>query len=518
MIMKLNLHVKIIGIVLLLSLLLFVSSVYIYVSSYDKDLKNIYIEKAKATAYSLDVSIEDRKDLANVDKLLSVIHKQIWLDQDIIDICLIIPQEEEFRFYVCNDQKKIGKTAGKENIDSFKRDILINSIAKTDESRTLTVTTPIHSSGKIIGTYQIEITLENLDKKLNDELITSLLMFLLIITFFIFALYFVLKSIIITPIFEINKGMDAVSNENYSYVIKVHSDDEIGALSRSFNSMIEILDKSSKTMKDYAANLENSVKERTKELEQKDINLINANSKLEEANQRLTILDKEKDEFISVAAHELKTPLTSIKGFSQLLREPKIMNDKNKRIHYLELINSNTIRLYNLILDIVDSSRLNLGKLSLDIKTYTVEPIFNEIKENMEVIIKEKGIKPDFIIEKNIPKINTDSARLLQVLKNLLINAVHFTEKGTISLCVSKKGKFVLFEVKDTGEGIPKDKQSNIFSKFYQADASITRKVKGSGLGLSLSKGLVENMGGKIWFESVEGKGSTFFFTMPIAK
>ncbi|MBN2368438.1 HAMP domain-containing protein [Candidatus Woesearchaeota archaeon] len=298
-------------------------------------------------------------------------------------------------------------------------------------------------------------------------------------------------------------------------------DDETGSLSNSFNEMVKRLAREISSQKEINSSLtkvRRQVELKNKVLEDREKKLVTINSKLEVANQKLKELDKAKDEFISIAAHELKTPLTSIKGFAQLLNTQNVMKDKKKQSHYLGLVNENTDRLYNLILDLVDSSRLSLGKLSIDIKEVNTEDIFRNIKENMSQVIKESGIKPVFSIEKDVPKVKADPERLLQVIRNLIVNATHFTKiGGTITFDVRKKGDFVQFSIKDTGEGIPKEKQHQIFSRFYQADASLTRKVKGSGLGLSICKGLVELMKGKIWFESVEGKGTTFFFTVPVA-
>ncbi|MFH2020609.1 MAG: ATP-binding protein [archaeon] len=246
--------------------------------------------------------------------------------------------------------------------------------------------------------------------------------------------------------------------------------------------------------------------------------IVRINKRLEEANQKLKNLDQQKDEFISLSAHELKTPLTSIRGFAQLMNNDAILKNKEKSKHFLSLIDENTQRLYNLIVDLVDSSRISLGKLKLNIEDVDVYKLYNDIKENMSPAIKEKGLTGEFFIEKGLPKIKADSERIMQVIRNLITNSIKFTGKGTISLKVYKKGKLVQFEVKDTGQGIPKENKKFLFSKFYQVDSSMTRKVGGSGLGLSICKGLVESMGGKIWFTSEEGKGSTFYFTMPIAK
>jgi len=336
-------------------------------------------------------------------------------------------------------------------------------------------------------------------------------MIIISVVIFLVSFYFSDNSII-RPVTRLKEGIENLEKTGFGSRIPVISRDEIGELTLSFNEMSANLKESRKKLEDYSRNLEKKVKERTKELEVKD-------KKLLSQNEELKRLDKEKDEFISIAAHELKTPLTSIKGFAQLMQDDRVMGDKKKRKHYLELVNQNTVRLYNLILDLVDSSRLSLGKLSLDAAEVDTNKVFNDIRENMSMVIKEKGVRPVFSIEKGVPAIKADPERLMQIIRNLIVNATHFTPKGgTISLSVMKKDDFVQFDISDTGEGIPKEKQKHIFSRFYQADASLTRKVKGSGLGLSICQGLVQLMGGKIWFKSTEGRGTTFYFTIPIYK
>jgi len=251
------------------------------------------------------------------------------------------------------------------------------------------------------------------------------------------------------------------------------------------------------------------------ELAYKDKQLVETNKKVEEANVKLRGLDMQKDEFISLAAHELKTPLTSIRGFAQVLLEKDKWGDEENR-HYLDMINRNTDRLYNLVTDIVDSSRINLGKLKFNIEPHDVYEIFDEIKEDMNLIISKKGLMPEFSIEDGLPKVHADFERTMQILRNLISNSMKFTEQGVISLHVNRDGEYIQFTVKDTGQGIPDENKSALFSRFYQVDSSMTRKTGGSGLGLSVCKGLVEGMGGKIGFESEAGKGSTFHFTLPI--
>jgi signal transduction histidine kinase len=246
-----------------------------------------------------------------------------------------------------------------------------------------------------------------------------------------------------------------------------------------------------------------------------DDELKSANEKLAIANEKLLELDKQKDEFISIAAHELKTPLASISGFAQLLQKPKIPVDERQR--YMQVIVENVGRLDRLVSDVVDSSRLSLGNLKMDIAPIDTKEVFSEMKETMGVVIKECGIKPVFKIENGIAPVLADRQRLGQVIRNLIVNATHYTRHGHISLIVTDEDDHVRFSVEDTGEGIPLKKQKYIFSKFFQADSGTERKAKGSGLGLSISKGLVEQMKGEIKFESKPGKGTKFFFTLPKA-
>ena len=227
---------------------------------------------------------------------------------------------------------------------------------------------------------------------------------------------------------------------------------------------------------------------------------------------------QKKDEFLSVTAHELKTPLTSIRGFSELMQKPSIKKDKKKSETYLQIIIEDTRRLEKLVTDILDLSRVDLGTLKLDMGEVVVTELISELRQLEDLHVTSHKLKPIYKIEKNLPKIHTDQSRLLQVLSNLINNSVKFTEKGNITTEVFKKGPNVHFRVTDTGIGIPKSEHKKIFDRFYQVDSTYTRRVGGSGLGLAISKALVESMGGRLWLESKVGKGTTFEFTVKISK
>ncbi len=166
--------------------------------------------------------------------------------------------------------------------------------------------------------------------------------------------------------------------------------------------------------------------------------------------------------------------------------------------------------------EILDLSRVDLGTIKFVIEEVDVNTTLDDIKKEMNVQIQANGLKSTYEIDKNLPKIYTDKERLIQVLMNLITNAVKYTPKGQIDVKVARESQYLHFCVKDNGIGIPKENSAKIFTRFYQVDSSYTRKAGGTGLGLSLCKEFVNALGGDIWFKSTAGKGSEFHFTLPI--
>jgi len=230
--------------------------------------------------------------------------------------------------------------------------------------------------------------------------------------------------------------------------------------------------------------------------------------------KKLRDLDKKKDEFLSITAHELKTPLTSIKGFTELLKKPKAIKNKKIRTKYIDFILADTRRLEHLVEETLDLTRLDLGTFKFSYETVAIDTLISDLKALIDIAVRKKGLTPKYNFKKNLPDFYIDKQRLLQVLTNLINNAIKYTEKGHILTEVVKKGNYLHFSVTDTGVGIPKKEFNKIFGRFYQVDSSYTRKVGGSGLGLSICKSIVEAFGGKIWVNSVIGKGTTFEFTV----
>ena len=233
------------------------------------------------------------------------------------------------------------------------------------------------------------------------------------------------------------------------------------------------------------------------------------------AKQKAEESDRLKSAFLANMSHEIRTPLNSIIGFSRLLTDPGF--DKRQKHEFIQHIIGSGDILLNIINDIMDISKIESGEITVKNVPVYVKPFIEEIRGRFEIRMKEEELDFIFMLpekETNV-FVFADPDRLSQVFNNLISNALKFTEKGNIRVGYETFGDYILFHVSDTGVGIPKEYHSAIFERFRQVEASYKRKQGGNGLGLAISKKLVEIMGGTIWVESEPGKGSTFYFTIP---
>ncbi len=240
-------------------------------------------------------------------------------------------------------------------------------------------------------------------------------------------------------------------------------------------------------------------------------------SKIRQQYDELKKLDVAKEEFTSMISHELKTPLTPIIGWCQALKNPKIIGEMSpKQLQAVDAIQSNALKLKDLVSDMLDTHKLDMKQMKFDHKYIDISEMMGFLTKNLHSVMEPKHL--EFInstTESLVVK--SDRSRLEQVLNNIILNAVDFVpEKGRIEVRAETKDDQVQFMIKDNGIGIPKEKQQNLFKQFYQLDTSATRKHGGSGLGLAICKGIVEALEGKIWVDSDAGKGSTFYFTIPL--
>lgn len=233
--------------------------------------------------------------------------------------------------------------------------------------------------------------------------------------------------------------------------------------------------------------------------------------------EKLKEIDRKKVEFSSMVSHELKTPLVPILGYVQMLQKQELMGELNKKqLDAVDEIYSSALKLQRLVGDILTTQKLDLGKLEFNQENIDVAELLNSIIKDFNPIASQKNIH---LIKDSAEKgfIFSDKDRINQVFSNLIKNAIDFVEpdKGQITIGAKTDKNFIEFFVKDNGVGISETNQKEIFKKFYQIDTSTSRKRNGSGLGLAICKGITEGLGGKIWVESKENVGTSFYFEIP---
>jgi PAS domain S-box-containing protein len=254
--------------------------------------------------------------------------------------------------------------------------------------------------------------------------------------------------------------------------------------------------------KEYILGIDRDITERKKGEQE----LIKAKEKAEES-------DRLKSAFLANMSHEIRTPLNSILGFSELLGNPNLTSED--REEYSRLVETSGNNLLSIINDIIDISKIESGLLEIINDQFNVNHLIKNIAEVFEFRVKQKGLS--LIVrncDKDIVMVN-DRSKIYQILSNFLSNAIKFTNKGNIELGVIQIENSLKIYVKDTGIGINNDFQEHIFKRFRQAENAFTRKYGGNGLGLSISKHLIELLGGKIGLNSQFGKGSTFYILLP---
>jgi PAS domain S-box-containing protein len=225
--------------------------------------------------------------------------------------------------------------------------------------------------------------------------------------------------------------------------------------------------------------------------------------------------DRLKSAFLTNMSHEIRTPMNGILGFTELLKEPNLSSDD--QLDYIQTIQISDARMLNTINSIVDMSKIESGLMKVDIKETNINEKIEFTYKFFKPEVEIKGLQ--FLVKNSLPSkeviIKTDNEKVYGILTNLIKNAIKFTFEGSIEFGYEKKGEYLEFFVKDTGIGIPQKQYQLIFERFRQGSESHNRGYEGSGLGLSIAKTYVEMLGGKIWVESEEGKGSTFYFTIP---
>lgn len=234
--------------------------------------------------------------------------------------------------------------------------------------------------------------------------------------------------------------------------------------------------------------------------------------------RKLKEVDQMKDDFISIASHELKTPLTAIKGYSSFLVDQYKNKSKVNKEEIAKRIISTADRLGELVSDVLDVSRIEQGRMKMDFVPVNVTDLLAETIEELKVQADDKKLKTVFKKDPNIPRVLADPAKLKQVFVNLISNAIKYTNKGEITISIEQEEKKVNIFIRDTGIGMSAEEKKNLFTKFYRVRNKETNDIAGTGLGLWITKQLIEKMSGSIYIDSIKGSGSQFTISLPFLK
>ena len=231
-------------------------------------------------------------------------------------------------------------------------------------------------------------------------------------------------------------------------------------------------------------------------------------------------VERLKTEFVSISAHQLRTPLSGIKWTLKMLLEEDLGKISEEQKEFLEKTYKSNERMIRLINDLLNVTRIEEGRFLYNIKSQNIMEIVQEIVASCKVMAKRKRIELGFKkINNKIPEVKIDTEKMSIAVQNLVDNAIHYTEPGgkvNVSIEYLKDQNNILISVADTGIGIPKNQQKRIFKRFFRGVSATKMETVGTGLGLFIAKNIVESHGGKIWFESTENKGTTFYFTIPV--
>jgi signal transduction histidine kinase len=302
---------------------------------------------------------------------------------------------------------------------------------------------------------------------------------------------FVISWAFILPVRSADAFLSDVAAGHFDGVVDIPNRDEFGALAARLN-------------------------ETARELARLDLDQREAADTLRALNVQLEQASRAKSEFLANMSHELRTPLNAILGFTEMILDDLYGEVPPELKEPLADIQTNGKHLLRLINDVLDLSKIEAGRMELSLDDYAPEDVIETVRASLRSMAEEKGLELVTEVPSHLPDAYGDAKRIMQCLMNLVGNAIKFTRQGRVTVGIDLVGDDLCYRVSDTGIGIPSEQIEEIFAEFRQVDMATTRDFGGTGLGLSITKKFVELHGGRIWAESELGRGSTFYFKVPL--
>ncbi|MFD2369145.1 ATP-binding protein [Brevibacillus sp. GCM10020057] len=438
-----------------------------------------------ARQYIYDSKEEEMLRMAK--KVNAAIQNYDKVNKQLLDELVSLDEAFDTRIWLFNQEGKIVATSMKDEVFTGKsvavsiaESVLKGKSAVTElqieglEDPMLSVSVPWGEGEHVYGGIILHAPIEGIERtfgQMRETILWATLFGVLLST----AMVSYLSWSISRPLRTIERTAAEIGRGNYAERVRVDTSDEIGDLAQTINTMAE---------------------------------------KLERVEQERQHLEQVRNDFLANVSHELRTPLTAMQGFLEALQDG-LVEDEEARQKYYAVMYSETMQVNRLVDDLMDLMKLENNEVNLAKFPVDVADVMNKVAFAFRADAGEKGIQIELELEEDLPKIYADRDRVAQILKNLVKNAVKFTEQGEIRLRAVAEEPYVKIEVADTGIGISQEDLQRIWERFFKVDRGRSKKNKGTGLGLAIVKELVELHGGKISVESEPGKGSTFTVWMP---
>ncbi len=499
-----SLRKKILFPILLLSLAVLGTSGYFLLVKNAEVLRNQLIQKGRTLALALAEGSTGGKDQIDEATASSLVQSYVaGREETGILYALVISRKSVTP--ILAPQNEVLPTDSEEKVESPSREVQDKAMVDPKFSNGHQCQAAIFDNrNNYIGIARVGLSFAPVDLEQRKLLISfAVLATLVLISSFAISNY--LSKSMSEPMDDMLAGLDAMGRGDLSHRLEIKNDDEVGQLNASFNQMADRLRISRTKIENYSRDLEEMVRARTGELRR--------------AYEELKRLDELKDSFLSSVSHELRTPLTSIHSFAEILMQ-YADEDPATRKEFLEIIKRETERLSRLIDDVLDLAKIEAGMATWKPERYDLRGIIQDSIAAIRPLMDTSKITVQFTPPPRVPQVLADRDRISQVITNLLSNARKFTHANdTIDVRMSIDSGYLRVEVEDHGIGISPENLDKVFEKFRQIESAghLTTKVKGTGLGLPISRDIIEFHGGKMWCESKLGEGTTFIFTIPTA-